>query len=91
MVVHRIHRSAPAVTTGSQLRIHRRVCIGFSVRSPLAKKPQPASDRDARGWQADEHMRLREPGVVDIAINTLTTAMNRLYDWRVGSAPEACR
>jgi hypothetical protein len=33
-------------------------------------------------------VRLREPGGVDNAVNTLTTVMNQLYDCRVGSAPE---
>src|SRR5262249_42131057 len=33
VVVHRIYRPAPALMTGSQLRIHRRVRIGFWVRS----------------------------------------------------------
>jgi len=39
IVVHRIHRSASAVMTGSQLGIHRRARIGFSVHSLLANKP----------------------------------------------------
>ena len=34
IVVHRIHQSTPPITTGPELRIHRRAHIGFWVRSP---------------------------------------------------------